>query len=57
MTFDDWNNIVTSNAYWINLVLVMIILVVFYRHYREIHIRYEEVIPFLLKNIIPLSNL
>ncbi len=44
MTFDDWNNIVTSNAYWINLVLVMIILVVFYRHYREIHIRYEEVI-------------
>ncbi|MCS2949747.1 hypothetical protein NXX54_15805 [Bacteroides sp. BFG-638] len=41
MTFDDWNNIVTSNAYWINLVLVMIILVVFYRQYREIHIRKE----------------
>lgn len=29
MTFDDWNNIVTANAYWMNLVLVMIILVVF----------------------------
>ena len=41
MTFDDWNNVVTSNAYWINLVLVMIILVVFYRQYREIHIRKE----------------
>ena len=31
MTFDDWNNIVTANAYWMNLVLVMIILVVLYR--------------------------
>ena len=41
MTFDDWNNVVTSNEYWINLVLVMIILVVFYRQYREIHIRKE----------------
>lgn len=41
MTFDDWNNIVTAIAYWMNLVLVMIILVVFYRQYREIHIRKE----------------
>ena len=41
MTFDDWNNIVTANAYWMNLVLVMIILVVFYRQYREIHISKE----------------
>ncbi len=41
MTFDDWSNIVTANAYWMHLVLVMVILVVFYRQYREIHIRKE----------------
>ena len=35
MTFDDWSNIVTANAYWMHLVLVMVILVVFYRQYRD----------------------
>ena len=41
MTFDYWSNIVTANVYWMHLVLVMVILVVFYRQYREIHIRKE----------------
>lgn len=41
MTFDDWNNIVTANAYWMNLVLVIIILVGFYRKYRGECIRKE----------------
>lgn len=41
MTFDDWGNIVTANACWMNLVLVIIILVGFYRKYRGECIRKE----------------
>lgn len=41
MIFDDWNNVVTANASWINLVLVIIMLVGFYRRYRGECIRKE----------------
>ena len=41
MIFDDWNNVVTANASWINLVLVIIVLVGFYRRYRGECIRKE----------------
>ena len=41
MTFDDWNNVVTANASWINLVLVIIVLVGFYRKHRGECIREE----------------